>query len=61
MHKGALAAHGKLDDLRRNVSGSATLEEVFFAVAGGAPDEGKIAAPSASAAQSEAGGSKEGP
>jgi len=34
LHKGLIAAEGKLDDLRRNLSGSATLEEVFFAVAG---------------------------
>jgi ABC-2 type transport system ATP-binding protein len=45
LHKGALAAQGKLEDLRRNVSGSATLEEVFFAVAGGAPEDGRPAPP----------------
>jgi ABC-2 type transport system ATP-binding protein len=34
LHKGAIAAMGRLEELKRKVAQSATLEEVFFAVAG---------------------------
>jgi ABC-2 type transport system ATP-binding protein len=38
LHKGVLAACGRLEELRGDAARSATLEEVFFAVAGGEED-----------------------
>jgi ABC-2 type transport system ATP-binding protein len=66
LHKGSLPAAGKLEELRRNVGSSATLEEVFFAVAGEAaegdpPPPGPPAVPSAPAPPSPQDGPKEAP